>query len=227
MSKNKLRFYVVIAAIFVALTVIAFAVPFAKTGSFWVAYVFAVLALAAQIYAYPKAFAGESAKSKFYGFPIAKLTTVYLAAQLVVSIISMAAAALVPVWIPAVISIVILCAAIVGFISADAMRDEVERQDVKIKKDVSAMRALQSKVNALPGQCSGESAKALEKLAEDLRYSDPVSSDATAEIEAELKALLDEIQTAVVDGDNNAITTLCRKAGITLTERNRLCKLNK
>ncbi len=63
MNKNKLRFYIVVAAVFVAFTVISFAVPFVKNGAFWVAYIFAVLAIAAQVYVYPKAFDGASAKS--------------------------------------------------------------------------------------------------------------------------------------------------------------------
>ena len=49
MSKNKLRFYVAIAIIFVVLTVIAFALPLAKTATFWISYIFAVIALAVQI----------------------------------------------------------------------------------------------------------------------------------------------------------------------------------
>ena len=130
MSKNKLRFYVAIAIIFVVLTVIAFALPLAKTATFWISYIFAVIALAVQIYAYPKAFEGESVKSKFYGFPIARITTIYLIAQLVLSLICMLAGKWVPVWIPLILSVVMLGAAAVGFIAAEGMRDEVERQDV-------------------------------------------------------------------------------------------------
>lgn len=225
--KNKIRFGIVIAAVLVAFSVIAFAVPFVKNGAFWVAYIFALLALAAQIYAYPKAFAGASAKSKFYGFPIARISTIYLGVQLVLSLAVMAAAKWVPAWIPACVFVVALCAAVAGFVSVDTMRDEIDRQDAKLKKDVTLMRSLQSRINILPAQCSGEAAKALEKLAEDIRFSDPVSSAATAEIETELSALIDELQQAAVEGDEAIVMTLCRKAEVTLNERNRLCKLNK
>lgn len=227
MSKNKLRFYIVAAAVFVAFTVISFAVPFAKNGAFWVAYIFAVLAIAAQVYVYPKAFDGASAKSKFYGFPIARISTIYLAVQLVLSLVVMATTKWVPAWIPACVFVVALCAAVAGFVSVDTMREEIERQDVKLKKDVTLMRSLQSKINVLPAQCSGETAKALEKLAEDIRFSDPVSGEATADVETELSALIDELQQAVIDADEAAVLTLCRKAAVTLNERNRICKLNK
>ena len=49
MSKNKTRFLIIVAAVFVAFSVIAFVVPFIKNGLFWSAYIFAVIAIAAQM----------------------------------------------------------------------------------------------------------------------------------------------------------------------------------
>ena len=213
---NKTRFYIIDAAVFVAFTVIAFAVPFAKNGVFWLAYVFGVIAIAAQIYIYPKAFEGESARSKFYGFPIAKLSTIYLIVQLILSILCMAISKVLPTWVPAVVFIVLLAAAVIGFVAAEGIRVEVERQDAKLVKDVSTMRALQSKVYALPALCTDA-----------MRFSDPVSSDALADAERELSGQIDTLQQAVVDADKAAILALCRSTTITLNERNRLCKLHK
>lgn len=47
------------------------------------------------------------------------------------------------------------------------------------------------------------------------------------EIERELSAAVDELQSAIVDGDAENIPALARKASASLAERNRLCKLNK
>lgn len=99
---------------------------------------------------------------------------------------------------------------------------------MQLKKDVSAMRAMQSKANALVNQCDAPDLRAaLQKLAEDFRFSDPVSSDALADVEASLSACLDELQRSLTDGDLDSAAVLCRRAAATLTERNRLCKLNK
>jgi hypothetical protein len=54
-----------------------------------------------------------------------------------------------------------------------------------------------------------------------------VSNEAIAEAEADLAAAVDELQKAYVDGDQDAVAQLCRKASALLAERNRLCKLNK
>ena len=90
------------------------------------------------------------------------------------------------------------------------------------------MRAMQSMARSLVSQCGDPALRAeLEKLSEALRYSDPVSSDAVTEAEAELKGLLDELQKAVVEQAYGAAGTLCRQAAAVLGERNRPCKLNK
>ena len=201
-NKNTTRVCIVLAVVLAVFCVVAFALPFVKNGVFWVSLIMGVVAIAAQLYVMKTAFAkGESARSKFYGWPIARVGVLYLAAQLGV--------------------------AAIGFIATDATRDEIERQDVKLKKDVTAMRDLQSKARAMVGQLDGDAGKALEELSDKLRYSDPVSSDAVREIEEELAKCLDTLQQAVVDGDRDAVLTLCRKASLTLAERNRVCKLNK
>ena len=228
MSKNKLRLYIVLAILFVVLSVIAFALPLAKTATFWISYVFVVIALVVQIYAYPKAFAGESVKSKFYGFPIARITTVYLIAQLALSLIFMIAGKWVPAWIPVILFALMLGAAAIGFVAAEGMRDEVERQDVVHKANVGTMRALQSKSVFIAGQCDDpETKKALNAFAEALRFSDPVSSDALVDIEENLTGLVEELGNAVLDKDFEAARSLCAKASTLLADRNRMCKLNK
>lgn len=228
MSKNKLRLYIVLAILFVVLSVIAFVLPLAKTATFWISYVFAVIALAVQIYAYPKAFAGENVKSKFYGFPIARVTTIYLVAQLVLSLIFMIAGKWVPVWIPVILFALMLGAAAIGFVAAEGMRDEVERQDVVHKANVGTMRALQSKAVFVASQCEdAETKKVLDAFAEALRFSDPVSSDALADIEENLTGLVEELGNAVLDKDYAGAQALCTKASTLLADRNRMCKLNK
>ena len=86
------------------------------------------------------------------------------------------------------------------------------------------MRTLQSKISQIASQTDDAAIKA---LAEEFRYSDPVSNDAIADAEADLAAAVDELQAAYVDGDNDAVAQLCRKAAVLLAERNRICKLNK
>jgi len=229
MSKNGFRGYITLFIIFVVFSVLAFAPPFEMTTAFWLGYLFGVLAIAFQIYVFKISFSrGEDAKSKFYGFPIAKIGVCYLIVQLVISFIEICTAKYIPAWVVVVINIIPIAIAAIGCIAADVMRDEVVRQDVQIKKNVDNMRSLQSMSAALPGMCQdADLKKQLLSLAEDFRFSDPVSSEATSESETELKFLVGEIQRALSEGDIKTAENFCLRAKTSLAERNRICKLSK
>lgn len=229
LNEKEKKGLVVLALLFVVYTLIVLAVPFAKGGMFWLTYLFTAAAFGVQAYVFKLSFEKEAgAKSKFYGFPIARVGVLYLAVQLVLGLVFMALAAVTLVWLALVLYLALLVAAVVGVIATNSIRDEVERQDTQLKKDVATMRALQSKAAALPARCEDAEAKsALEKLAEEFRYSDPVSAPALTDLETDMAATMEELSAAVTDGDNAAVLALCKKISATLAERNRLCKLNK
>lgn len=229
MKKDTMRGVVGLSVLLILYILIAFLIPFAKTATFWVSFVFTLIAfcvVAASIYiAFVKK---PDAKSRFYGFPIARIGIIYGIAQLVAGLLLMALGKWVPVWLAVLMYAIMLGAAVIGLISADAVAEQIHAQDAKLKKDVAAMRAIQSKLSVLPGQCEDPvTAKCLTQLAEEIRFSDPVSSEATQETEADLNALTDELQKAVLENDTAAAQNLCKRCQAVLMERNRLCKLEK
>ena len=229
MKKDTMRGGVGLGVLLILYILIAFLIPFAKTATFWVSFVFTLIAfcvVAASIYiAFVK---NPDAKSRFYGFPIARIGIIYGIAQLVAGLLLMALGKWVPVWLAVLVYAIMLGAAVIGLISADAVAEQIHAQDAKLKKDVAAMRTIQSKLSVLPGQCEDPvTAKCLTQLAEEIRFSDPVSSEATQETEADLNALTDELQKAVLEHDTAAAQNLCKRCQAVLMERNRLCKLEK
>lgn len=229
MTKNASRGLIVLAIVLAVFSLIAFAIPFAHTAVFWIAYGFGVFAILFQLYIFKTSFAGNGdAQSRFYGFPIARLGIYYLVAQLILSVIEMALAGLIPSWPVIIINVLALAFALIGCITAETMRDEIVHQDNNLKKNVSAMRELQSLAASMVGQCGDEEMKnAVKKIADELRFSDPVSSDATAELEAEMRSQLADIQQAVVEGDAEGAKVLCGKMMGNLAERNRICSISK
>ncbi len=231
MKKNMTRWWVILGAVLVVYNVIVFAVPFPKNAVFFVSWLFTLAAIGMQVYVVRTAFyRGEGVKSKFYGWPIARFGVMYLAVQLALGLVFMALGftLAVPVWLPLVLYIILLGVLAVGLIASDAMRDEIVRQDTALKRDVTCMRTLQSKAASMIQLAHDEQTrKLLEKFAEELRFSDPVSSASLRDIEADLTACVDELHQALTDGDEASIPLLERKAVSVLMERNRLCKLNK
>ena len=229
MKKDTFRWIGSLGVLLVLYVLVAFLIPFVHTATFWVSFVFTLIAFGVVGAAFYIAFIkNPDAKSRFYGFPIAKIGAIYSLVQLMAGILFMALAALAPAWVAVLVYAIALGAAVIGLISAEAVAEEIHNQDAKLKKDVTLMRSLQSKLNQMAAQCDNPDAAAeVKRFAEEMRYSDPVSSDALADIEADLAAAVDELQSATVDGDSASVKQLCRKASGILAERNRLCKLNK
>lgn len=229
MDKGMIRTIIVAAAVLLVYLMLVLLIPFVKTAVYWVAFVFGLIAIAAQAVIMKRAFLdGESIKSKFYGFPIARLGVIYLVAQMVVTFGSMALSQWIPMWVVVLLCGLLICFAAIGLIAADAVREQIEVQDAKLKKDVAMMQGLISQAAHLVGLCeNAEMKKVVQKLADAFRYSDPVTAAPLAEMENELKVQLDELQKAILDGDQESVQTLCRQTSNTLAERNRLCKLGK
>ena len=229
MGRNKLRGYITLVVLWLVVSVVAFAVPFSKSAVFWLAYGFAVIAIVYQIYVFQIAFSEEGdVKSKFYAFPIARVGVIYLAVQLVISFIEMTFAAFLPIWLAVVVNIFPLSMAIIGCIAADVVRDEIARQDIRLKKDVSNMRELQSMSAALVGRCSsGDLKDIIQRMADEFKFSDPVSSEQTNNLEKEIRNQMNEIQKAIVDDDPESVKMLSNEILGNLAERNRICALNK
>lgn len=225
MKKDIIRAIVVAVITLVIYNLVAFMIPFAHTAVFWISYGFTLAAFAIACASFYIAFIkNPDAKSRFYGFPIARIGVLYGGAQLIVSLIFMALAKWILWWIPTLVYAIGLGAAIIGLVGAEAVVEEIQTQDVKLKDNTTMMRTLQSKISQIASQTDNTGIKA---LAEEFRYSDPVSNDAIADAEADLAAAVDQLQSAFVDGDQEAVTQLCREATALLSERNRLCKLNK
>ena len=228
MTKNASKGIMILVILLAVFSVIAFVIPFPKNPVFWIAYACGVFAILFQLYIFRSSFGKADARSRFYGFPIARLGIYYLVIQLAVSVIEIALSKFLPTWTVIVINVLILAAALIGCITAETMREEIAAQDTRLKKNVSNMRELQSLTAALSNQTSdAELKKSLQKLADEFRYSDPLTSEKTKELEMDMRSQIGDLQQAITDGDINGTKSLCEKLQDCLRERNRICALNK
>ena len=225
MSKNTIRAFVVLAIVLCTFSVVAFAAPFKLTALFWIAYAFGVLSIILQLYVMKVSSAkGGDARSVAYGIPIIRIGVMYVILQLAISIAEMALQKRIPLWVVIVVNVVLLAIAAIGCISAEAVRDEIVKQDQKRETSVMTMREIQSTADMLLAQTSDANVK---KVAEEIKYSDPKSSQSTLEKEEVIKELMTQLLSQVDEGNEEEISDTCNKISKELTERNRLCKLNK
>lgn len=218
MKKNKGRAYAVLAIAFVLLNVIAFAVPTAKTATYWVAYVFTAVAFALQIGIWNFAFKGtDTLKSKFLGISLISVGITYLFVQIIAFAVFMALP-LTASWIAIVVCALILGISVICLIGTETGREEINRVEEKVEKKVFYIKSLQVDIEMLASAETDVDIKsALTKLAEKIRFSDPMSNEALVDLEAKITAKVEELKTAE---DKAEIITVLDSL---LTERNKKC----
>lgn len=222
MKKNNVKGYVILSILFVLVSVIAFAVPSAKTTAFWLSYGFTMLAFAAQIAIWKAAFGrAESLKSKFLGFPVVHIGIVYLVVQIIDLAVFLFIPTL-PIW-----SAAVACAAIAGvsaicMITSTVGRNEIERVSAKVQEKTFYIKQLQADVELLASTETDTVIKsALTQLAEKIRYSDPMSNEQIADIE-------DRITVKVADLKSSTDKAkIINELNSLLNERNRKIKILK
>jgi hypothetical protein len=222
MKKNSKLGYAVLCIVFVLFNVIAFAIPTAKTETFWVAYASSVVAFTSQIGIWKVALGKEDTlKSKFLGFPVVHIGIVYLIVQTVVFAVFMAVPTL-PVWSAIVVCALVLGISAICMISAEAGRSEIGRIEAQVKQKVFYIKSLQVDVELLANsESNGATKEALQKLAEKIRFSDPMS---LPHLEAIEKEIADKTNTLKVTADKLAVVS---EIDALLSERNAKIKILK
>ena len=222
MKKNNLMSYLAIGIVFALFNVIAFVIPTVKTATFWTAYAFSVVAFAVQIPLWKITLGKkDTLKSKFLGIPVIHVGITYLIIQLIAFAIFMIFPML-PVWLAVVVCAIILAISVLCAIAGQAGANEINHVEEKIKVKRAFIQFLQTDIEMLvEGENDVETKAALSKLAEKVRFSDPMSHEMLGELESRISAKVEEMKTTA---DKKA---LIGEIEILLTERNKKCKILK
>ena len=227
-NKSIIAVYGILAFIYL----IAFiTIPFPKNAASWISFVFTlisfVLSLGVSLYVFGKE---DETTSKFYGFPIFKIAYMYPLVQFAVGVIIclIAAFVAVPYWIALILSLIILGVSAIGVIATDNARDIVEENEAEVERVTKATKIFNLNIASVLDLCTEPSVKIeLEKLAESFRFSDPVSSDATEDIESTIMEKLENLKISISSSDSDENIAKITELKNLLAERNRICKVSK
>lgn len=230
MKKKMTSVIAVYAIVLIMYSVVFLVVPFEKTATTWTTYAFSVLSLIAGPVIVWLAFRkGTTLQSKVYGFPILRLGILYTVAQLIFSIIIYLLSSLVqiPVWVVVVLSILGMGCVAIGLITADNTRDVIEQQEAVAQMQIKTSGQFRIDIDEIVDLCEDATVrKQLEKLSEEIRYSDPVSAPELEELEAKILDELEQLRKIVAEDAETAIVKIKKIAGL-VADRNRRCKLLK
>jgi len=225
--KNRARRLIILAIIFVVFNIIVFIIPFRHNAVFWIAYIFAALTILGQVSADIVAFYNaDTFKRVFMGIPIIKISSLCMVIQLFVCALLMLLSLWIniPVWIAVIPCLLILTFATIAIIKADWAREIIEKIDVKSAKESRFMHQLRADIGTLiPQVLDSDLKKRVEKLHEDIRFSDPVSLSGLEDLESQMddKVLLLK-QVVATNGEGGII--LVDDLTVLINERNNQCR---
>ena len=223
MKKSLFAFYGIWAA---AVLLIIFIVPTEKTRADIGMILFFVLAAAVSCGITYMGFNKDGLISKIYGLPMWQIAARYCGIQTVVTLIFVFKHY--PVWIGAVISVILLAAALIGAMAAENARDMIAGVDAGIKDSVRRVKMLYTTAQSLAADCEDAEAKEmLEKLSEELRYSDPVSVPEVSGLEDDMESGLEEIGSMIENKNYDGITEKIKAVQTLSSKRNTACKTAK
>ena len=230
--KKGFKTYIAAWAILLALfNIICFATPTEIAGmtkfggAFWSGYVFITLAFIGQLACAYFALKAENLKKLFYNLPLITVSYTGLILTVIFGAVCMAIPGL-PNWVGIIVCAVILAFTAIAVIKAKAAGDIVAETDEKVKMQTSFIRSLTADAEGLMSRAQTDEVKtACRKVYEALRYSDPMSGDGLAEIEAEISEKLSAFAAAVKNGEN--VFELADEMIALIGDRNRMCTVMK
>lgn len=226
MDKKMTSLAAVYAIVLVAFCIVYLVIPFPKTGVYWVEFAFSLIAVCAGFASGYSSLKKDGLKSKVYGIPILKIGIVYMTVQLIISFVIAIIGffATIPLWIPIVVSVLVLAVSTIGFIGADNARDIITEQESRDETATKAMKTFRLDTQYIVDLCTdAELKKRLAELAEQFKYSDPVSNDELSDIEANLQREVKNLA-ALVNSNPELARKKADEISMLLADRNRRCK---
>lgn len=188
---------------------------------FWISYGFMLAAFALQLVGMYLSFKDFTVQAAFFGIPLAQFTLFYFFAELFMCLVFMFFQRIV--WtIPFFLQFLMLAIyGVVAIVSVFARDTAVAAKD-KVQQAAAAMRMETVDVEMLcDGARDPELKRQLHRLADAVRYSDPMTNDAVADVEAWIRQEYMALQTYCEDGDIPAALESCAKMQRLYVERNK------
>lgn len=195
----------------------------AKTN-FWVTYGFLVASFALQVgslFLYDKK---NGIDAVFLGLPVFKLSGIFFGIEGAVALIFFILSACnvaIPTAVVVIFQLIMLAAYLVIAILAVLAKNHIAGINETIKHNVATIRNLESDVRIAAEACTDNELKAaLNRFADDIRFSDPMTNPYVEGLDLQISNTVMEIKLAAYEGNNELITPLLKKGTLLLKERN-------
>ncbi|MBE6703603.1 MAG: hypothetical protein E7585_09405 [Ruminococcaceae bacterium] len=196
-------------------------------GLFWVSYIFITVAFIAQLVCVLLTIRSDSLQKTFYSMSMLQVSVTSVIVMLVVGGLCMAIFPI-PSWIGIIVCSIALAINIWAYVKAVIAVDAVSAIDKKIKVKTMYIKMLTVDAQVLTTTAGSDELRALaNKIYEAVRYSDPMSDAALADVEGRMSEEFSHFSDAVNGADLPAAQASAQKLNTLISERNAKCRLLK
>lgn len=226
-KKSWIMTAVIYAIIFAVFNLLVFMIANEKNGIFWMSYAFMCLAFVIQIGSMLLALRSLETETVFMGIPLASLSFYYFFAAIFVGAVFMFFQNA-PFKLAFVLQILIVAIYAVIAIMALMSRNIVQDVNDNLKENVQAIKTLTIDVDVFIPQVSDPALKkALKRVSETIKYSDPMSNSAVADIEEQIMQTVNALRINIENNQNSDAIQTCKDIEVLFLQRNRLLKATK
>lgn len=220
-----------VAIIFIVYNVVVFSIAgfLNHTATFWVSYAFMMVTFAAVISAIAL-LENKTLRMRDWLFrlPLIKHSVIFAICEVITSTIMMIFSTIIPVGVALAIQIVMLGIYAVFALSCLIAKEMITEVNDNVKRYTSFIKLLRIDAEMVARTSTDNATRdAFLALAEQIKYSDPISSEELADIENELKACIHTAMEAVKVNDYEQSMVCYNRAVLLLAERNEKCKIYK
>lgn len=231
--KKYFKYYGICWAIVLAVfNVVTFVIPVTVninkfTPSFWIAYAFITLVFIGNLICSLLFFKEENKSKVFLNIPIINLAYSALIVSLIVGAVAMAVPQI-SYWIGVIVDVLVIAFYAIAIVKASAAADIVNDVEQKVKTQTFFIKSLTVDAGSLMARAKSDEMKAeTKKVYEAIRYSDPMSNDALANIENQIQNEFNAFADAVKNNDIDLAKSASYEFVILINNRNSKCKFLK
>lgn len=196
-------------------------------SSFWVGYAFITIAFIGNLICSLLFFKEENKGKVFLNIPIINLAYSSLIVSFIVGAVAMAVPQI-PCWVGVIIDVLVPAFYAIAIVKASAAADIVNDVEQKVKAQTFFIKSLTVDADSLMARAKSDEMKAeTKKVYEAIRYSDPMSNNALANIENQIQNEFNAFADAVKNNDIDLAKSSANELVILINDRNKKCKLLK
>lgn len=229
MEKKNSTVYAAFALAVVLYSAIAWLIPWEKNSNFVLSYVSTLLVFGVLFAVWKFAWAdSENAMSRFYGIPVIRVGLIYLGVQVGFSIFVMIFSRWIPSRVVVLLDIAFMCLFLFGIITAKEIKTQIDAMETRQQVQTVVIKRLRVEAGYLSSAfLNPETEEYLNRIEEQLKYSDPVSAPQLEMEEKSLMLLLEQIKEVLEINDLKQLEKLAEQFLAELERRNELCKIYK